>query len=282
MLFVSTEFLKEVPDISEEVRAGLAEMCMKIHISVEEVSTKFWDSLRRRVYTTPKSYLDLISLYLKVLEEKRTEYQKNKSRLSNGLSKLNEANKEIAELNIKLTAMKPILIAKNEELKVALVKVNADKEVADAKEKVVSAEAEVVNKKAAEAKAIADDAQADLDAAEPELKAAAKAVQDLDKNSIVEIKSFTTPPEQVKFVMECVMILLGKKTDWPTVKQTLSDVNGFMSLLMNYNVEKTSEKVWKKARDGYISKPQFEPAAVKKVSLAASALCIWSVASSKY
>jgi len=114
--------------------------------------------------------------------------------------------------------MRPILITKNEELKVALVKVNADKEVADAKEKVVSAEAEVVNKKATEAKAIADDAQADLDAAEPELKAAAKAVRDLDKNSIVEIKSFTTPPDAVKFVMECVMILLGKKTDWTTVK----------------------------------------------------------------
>ena len=55
-----------------------------------------------------------------------------------------------------------------------------------------------------------------------------------------------------------------------------------MSMLMDYNVEKTSEKIWKKARDHYISKPQFEPAAVKKVSLAASALCIWASASSKY
>jgi len=36
LLFVSTEFLKEVPDITENVRSGLAEMCMKIHISVEE------------------------------------------------------------------------------------------------------------------------------------------------------------------------------------------------------------------------------------------------------
>ena len=68
LLFVSTEFLKEVPDVTEAVRSGLAEMCMKIHISVEEVSAMFWDSLRRRVYTTPKSYLDLISLYLQVLE----------------------------------------------------------------------------------------------------------------------------------------------------------------------------------------------------------------------
>lgn len=55
-----------------------------------------------------------------------------------------------------------------------------------------------------------------------------------------------------------------------------------MSMLMDYNVEKTSEKIWKKARDNYISKPQFEPSAVKKVSLAASALCIWGSASSKY
>jgi hypothetical protein len=44
--------------------------------------------------------------------------------------------------------MTPKLEAKNEELKVALVEVNADKEVANEKEKVVSAEAEVVNKKA--------------------------------------------------------------------------------------------------------------------------------------
>jgi dynein heavy chain len=158
LLFVSKEFLKELPDVEENIKEGLSEMCMKIHISVEEVSAMFWDSLRRRVYTTPKSYLDLISLYLQVLEEKRTEFHNNKSRLANGLSKLTEANKEIAELNIKLTEMRPVLITKNEELKVALVKVNADKEIADAKEKVVSAEAEVVNKKAAEAQAIADDA----------------------------------------------------------------------------------------------------------------------------
>jgi chromosome segregation ATPase len=79
---------------------------------------------------------------LKVLEIKRSEFQRNKQRLSNGLRKLNETNTNIAELNDKLTEMKPKLEAKNEELKVALVKVNQDKEVADEKEKVVSLEAE--------------------------------------------------------------------------------------------------------------------------------------------
>lgn len=70
----------------------------------------------------------------------------------------------------------------------SLTQVNADKAIADEKERVVSGEAEVVNKKAAEAKVISDDVKADLDAAEPELKAAQKAVQELDKNSIVEIR----------------------------------------------------------------------------------------------
>ena len=53
--------------------------------------------------------------------------------------------------------MTPKLEAKNKELEVALVVVNADKEVAAEKEKYVSAEAEIVNKKATESQAIADE-----------------------------------------------------------------------------------------------------------------------------
>lgn len=42
-----------------------------IHTSVEECSEDFYNELRRRVYTTPKSYLDLINLYLSTLDQKR-------------------------------------------------------------------------------------------------------------------------------------------------------------------------------------------------------------------
>lgn len=178
--------------------------------------------------------------------------------------------------------MKPKLEAKNEELKVALVQVNKDKEIADEKEKVVSAEAEIVGKKAGEAKAIADDAEADLAAAKPELAAAENAVRNLDKNSIVEIKNFTNPPGGVKNVMECVMVLLGEKIDWKNVKSVLQNVNEFMNQLLHFDVDKVSEKVWKKARDGWISKPEFDPAEVKKISVSAAALCTWAKAVSRY
>jgi dynein heavy chain len=60
-------------------------MCMVIHTTVEEKSTEFYEKLRRKVYTTPKSYLDLIQLYISSLETKRDEAMKNKRRLALGL-----------------------------------------------------------------------------------------------------------------------------------------------------------------------------------------------------
>lgn len=39
--------------------------------SVEEASDRFYAELRRHFYTTPKSYLDLISSYLQLLQERK-------------------------------------------------------------------------------------------------------------------------------------------------------------------------------------------------------------------
>jgi dynein heavy chain, axonemal len=282
LLYVSSEFLKELELPSDDVRQALSEMCMRIHTSVEDTSDRFFGELRRRVYTTPKSYLDLINLYLNTLDVKRSEYNVNRNRLAIGLKKLNDTNKSIAELKIKLTELLPQIAQKNEELKVALVKVNADKAVANEKERVVSGEAEVVNKKASEAKAISDDAEADLAAAKPELEAAESALKALDKASIVEIKSFAKPSENVVMVMEACMILIGEKTDWNSVKSVLGNPGEFMQRLMTYDVSKTSEKILEKVRKQYLSRPEFDPKIIEKASVAAKVICIWCGAVSKF
>ena len=43
---------------------------------------------RRHNYTTPKSFLELINLYLKILQNKHIELDSKMSRLENGLEKL--------------------------------------------------------------------------------------------------------------------------------------------------------------------------------------------------
>jgi len=165
---------------------------------------------------------------------------------------------------------------------VALVRVNADKAIANEKERVVSAEAEIVNKKAAEAKAISDDAEADLNAAKPELEQAEAALKSLEKAAIVEIKSFPNPPKAVVMVMEAVMVLLGEKIDWKNVQSVLSDVGGFITKLLTYDVSKTPESVLAKVRKQWLALPEFDPADVGKKSLAAKTLCIWCLSVSKF
>ncbi len=63
-------------------------MCVFVHQSVEEESQVFYEALKRRVYTTPKSYLDLIKSYQVFLAEKHQYLSGRKNTLFTGLSKL--------------------------------------------------------------------------------------------------------------------------------------------------------------------------------------------------
>ena len=50
---------------------NIAEMCVEIHTSVTSMAERYYNELKRRYYTTPTSYLELINLYLSMLDEKR-------------------------------------------------------------------------------------------------------------------------------------------------------------------------------------------------------------------
>ena len=48
-------------------------MCVYVHQSVEKACTDFYASLKRNVYVTPKSYIDLIESYKQLLQMKKEE-----------------------------------------------------------------------------------------------------------------------------------------------------------------------------------------------------------------
>ena len=67
-----------------------------------------WSSVCR-FYTTPKSYLDLITLYTSLLKDKRTEYSEARERLLNGLNKLRETNVVVEKMQADLNKLTPVL-----------------------------------------------------------------------------------------------------------------------------------------------------------------------------
>ena len=88
-------------------------MFTQVHKSVEDMSTRFYEELRRKVYITPKSYLDGINMYITSLEHKRDDAKINIDRLSNGCKKLKDTNSQIADLQISLADLIPRLDVEN-------------------------------------------------------------------------------------------------------------------------------------------------------------------------
>lgn len=65
--------------------AGAAPSCIRyvrvVHQSVETVGKEFYEYLRRRVWVTPMSYLELLGSFKRQLAAKRADVGRNRSRL---------------------------------------------------------------------------------------------------------------------------------------------------------------------------------------------------------
>ena len=112
------------------------------------MSERFYDELRRKVYVTPKSYLDGINLYLAQLADKRKEFKENIFRLSNGVQKLKATNEQIAGLQVNLAVLIPKLEEENKNANVKAVQIKENKVIASQKEAVVEEESAVVQMEA--------------------------------------------------------------------------------------------------------------------------------------
>ncbi|XP_075140366.1 dynein axonemal heavy chain 6 [Leptodactylus fuscus] len=273
LLSVSQTFFTNIDLGREEMKERLSEMCVEIHVRVTEMADRYYEELRRRYYTTPTSYLELINLYLSMLGEKRQQLVSARDRVKNGLTKLLETNNLVDKMKIELSALEPVLKQKSIDVDALMEKLSVDQENADQVRRIVKEDEAVAKVKAEETQAIADDAQRDLDEAMPALDAANKALDSLDKADISEIRVFTNPPDLVMTVMEAICILLNAKPDWTTAKQLLGDSN-FLKRLMEYDKENIKPQILLKLQK-YISNPNFIPEKVEKVSKACRSMCMW-------
>uniref|UniRef100_A0A8C3J240 Dynein axonemal heavy chain 6 n=1 Tax=Chrysemys picta bellii TaxID=8478 RepID=A0A8C3J240_CHRPI len=272
LLSVSRTFFLNVDLGSDALKEKVSVMCVDIHMSVTEMADRYYAELRRRYYTTPTSYLELINLYLTMLGEKR------KQLVSVGLILLSKIS-AYYKMKLDLSALEPVLVEKSVDVEALMEKL--------AVRRVVQEDEAIAKVKAEETQAIADDAQRDLDEALPALEAANKALDSLDKADISEIRVFTKPPDLVMTVMEAISILLNAKAclsqillllfsfrpDWAAAKQLLGDSN-FLKKLLEYDKENIKPQILLKLQK-YINNPDFVPEKVEKVSRACRSMCMW-------
>lgn len=126
-----------------------------------------------------------------------------------------------------------------------------------------------------------NDADKDLELARPAYMKAAKALEAFDKNAVLEIRSFKSPPIAVKFTMEAICVLFNlNKVDWDSALRLISEPN-FVNRVLNFDKDNIDDRILTKLRK-YTQKPDFTPEKVGKASQAAKILCQWAIAIDKY
>jgi dynein heavy chain len=131
--------------------------------------------------------------------------------------------------------------------------------------------------------AFATQCAADLAAAEPAIAAATEALNSLDKGSLTELKGMTSPAPIVLAVCNCVQFMTAPagtlkkvKTAWAEAKKMMGSVDQFLQMLLNFDKDNlpldNKAAVRKITGSPEAPNPDFNYAAVKRVSLAAAGL----------
>ena len=53
-------------------------MCTQVQLDVDNLTEKYMSEVSRRVYVTPKSFLDLITLFMSLLKKKKGDFESNR------------------------------------------------------------------------------------------------------------------------------------------------------------------------------------------------------------
>lgn len=203
------------------------------------------------------------------------------NRYQQGLARLAETDIIVGDLKQNLTKLRPEIDKKAEETRLLVIEVEAKQVEAAETEKNTSVEEAEAQKKFDEVNEMRAECQGKLDEAMPMYNKAMKALDTLDKKDIVEMKSYTTPPEEVGVVISAVCLLRDKKEDWASGKLLMGNPAEFIKALQEYDKDNIKDAKLKKLKK-YVEDERMDPERVAKKSGAAKSICLFAHAMYNY
>ena len=199
--------------LSDELIPKIVNAFKYIHKRVETESKVFSEQMRRFVYLTPTSYLELLSLYQKIYNEKLKEFNRSINRFENGLKVLENANIEVAKMRKQISEQQPKLeeaTRQTQELvkKLTVEKAEAEKEKISAKQK--EEEAKIFDE---ECSAILATCEEKLAEVMPLIEEAKNSIKKVKSNDLIEQASFKQLNPGCRILMTALLYFLTGN-DW--------------------------------------------------------------------
>lgn len=224
---VASKMLEETfkeQNVDSETSKAITLACVDSHILSIRAAEEFLSLLKRRVYITPKTYIDLIKKFKDMLKELKGNVDTNISKLSNGLSKLVESGEKVEFYKEEISRMTPILEEKNINIQEFIEKLAKEKQVVEKEAVIVEKEKAIVESKADQINDIKKDAEIEFTKAKIILDNAMKALDVLTRGEIAQMKT-SKLDFPVKDLLEMTQILLKRGVDEKSIRSTLSDAS---------------------------------------------------------
>uniref|UniRef100_A0A1I8PY36 AAA+ ATPase domain-containing protein n=1 Tax=Stomoxys calcitrans TaxID=35570 RepID=A0A1I8PY36_STOCA len=286
---VSQQFLGEIDqrilplDLIQPIGCFMA----YVHGTVNQISKIYLQNEKRFNYTTPKTFLEYIFLYRKLLVDRSGEHTRRIQRLQSGMAKLAECANQVDTLKNQLAVQEIQLTAKNAAADKLILIVSAESEKVKHEKHIASEEEKRVRIIEEDVCIKTKMCEEDLRKAEPALVAAQAALNTLNKNNLTELKSFGSPPKAVVNVCAAVMVLFAnngkipRDRSWKAAKLMMVRVDQFLNDLVNYNKDNIHPNIIEMLQ-GYLKDPEFNPDKIVQKSVAAAGLCAWVINIHRY
>jgi len=286
---VATRFLSEIELGGDEMTANIANFMSFCQEGITATSEDYYAQEKRRAYTTPKSFLELISLYKIMLAKKRIELNEKTERLVSGIDKIKEAGAQVAALQEVLKRESVEVEEASRKTASLMEHVRKEKAIVEEQSEIAEVEEAKTNKIVAEVETFAASCASDLAKAKPLVEEALAALDTLDKGSISELKNLGKPPDDVAMVAICVKVLTSDPKNipkpagrnWGEAKKMMNQVDRFLADLRAFDVNNIPQACIDQIQV-YISNPSFDPDIIKTKSGAAAGLCKWAIGMNKY
>ena len=244
---VSSKSIGEMPQFAEDegLINKLASISAELHKSIQEFNNLFFKSERRYNYTTPKSFLELITFFQQLVQRKDGDIENQISRLEKGLQVVANASASIAVLKEKIEKKSVEVEAEQKKTNEVLARLEIENEKISGEKKIVeeaTAEAQEASAQAEKEKAEADKALAEAEPAKEQAKADASNIKTDDLN---KFKNPNNPSERNFQVFKLMYLIFNPEDKMPgnDMKKELPNIK---SKCLNASADSLKQKMIQK------------------------------------
>jgi dynein heavy chain len=233
---VAKSFLRDL-DLGDNDPEIIVQFIANAHSRVIKISEEYLESERRYNYATPKSYLELISLFKVMLDKTRNTILNNAQHFSKGLQMLRDSSQDVDQMKKKLEKQTRIVAERQADCAILIDRIQQDTAVVNKESEAAEREEAKTAKIKAEAQEKQLVASEELKKAQPLKEQALDAIDCIDKKSMTELASFASPPGQVEPVMQAVVLILSENgrpardLSWKAAKKLMGNTQRFIDTL---------------------------------------------------